>query len=43
MLILFQFLFAATCDKVEIFQVEMDNSTKTDHQSDSDEFDHFYD
>ncbi|GLD70274.1 spore wall protein 2-like protein [Lates japonicus] len=32
-----------TCDKVEIFRVEPDNSTKTDHQSDSDEFDHFYD
>ncbi|XP_069387466.1 protein starmaker isoform X2 [Paralichthys olivaceus] len=31
----------ATCDYVEIFQV--DNSTKTDQQSDSDEFDHFYD
>ncbi|XP_067455536.1 uncharacterized protein [Thunnus thynnus] len=28
------------CDKVEIFQV---TSTKTDQQSDSDEFDHFYD
>ncbi|XP_044220273.1 sarcoplasmic reticulum histidine-rich calcium-binding protein-like [Thunnus albacares] len=30
----------AVCDKVEIFQV---TSTKTDQQSDSDEFDHFYD
>ncbi|XP_044061149.1 spore wall protein 2-like [Siniperca chuatsi] len=33
----------AICDKVEIFQVELDRSTKTDHPNDSDEFDHFYD
>ncbi|XP_045887437.1 ABC transporter F family member 4-like [Micropterus dolomieu] len=33
----------AFCDKVEIFQVELDKSTKTDNPSDSDEFDHFYD
>ncbi|XP_053284307.1 protein starmaker [Pleuronectes platessa] len=32
----------ATCDNVEIFQVE-DNSKKTDQQSDSDEIDDFYD
>ncbi|XP_034454032.1 protein starmaker [Hippoglossus hippoglossus] len=32
----------ATCDYVEIFQVE-DNSKKTDQQSDSDELDDFYD
>ncbi|XP_031718332.1 ABC transporter F family member 4 [Anarrhichthys ocellatus] len=32
----------AICDTVEIFQVEPDKSTKSDHPSDSDEFDHFY-
>ncbi|XP_065814903.1 uncharacterized protein [Labrus bergylta] len=30
-------------DEVEVFHVEQCNSPKTDHQSDSDEFDHFYD
>ncbi|KAK9518162.1 hypothetical protein VZT92_023476 [Zoarces viviparus] len=32
----------AICDNVEIFQVEPDKSTKSDHPSDSEEFDHFY-
>ncbi|XP_035506047.2 high mobility group nucleosome-binding domain-containing protein 5-like [Scophthalmus maximus] len=31
------------CDHVDTFRAEQDHSTKTDHQSDSDEFDHFYD
>ncbi|KAK1904845.1 Cyclin-dependent kinase-like 5 [Dissostichus eleginoides] len=30
------------CDNVEIFQVEPDRSTESDHPSDSDEFDQFY-
>jgi len=33
--------FLAMCDNVEIFQVELDKSTKSDHPSDS-EFDDFY-
>ncbi|XP_070818290.1 high mobility group nucleosome-binding domain-containing protein 5-like [Chaetodon trifascialis] len=33
----------ATCDKVEIFKVEQDRSTKTDQPSESEEFDDFYD
>ncbi|KAI4818693.1 hypothetical protein KUCAC02_003995 [Chaenocephalus aceratus] len=32
----------AVCDNVEMFQVEPDRSTKSDHPSDSDEFDQFY-
>lgn len=33
--------FPGTCDRVQIFQVEI--SPKRDHQSDSEEFDDFYD
>ncbi|XP_076595867.1 uncharacterized protein LOC143326206 [Chaetodon auriga] len=33
----------ATCDKVEIFKVEQDRSTKMDQPSESEEFDDFYD
>ncbi|KAF3838508.1 hypothetical protein F7725_010276 [Dissostichus mawsoni] len=32
----------AICDNVEIFQVEPERSTESDHPSDSDEFDQFY-
>ncbi|XP_037636543.1 ABC transporter F family member 4 [Sebastes umbrosus] len=32
----------AICDNVQMFRVEPDKSTKSDHLSDSDEFDHFY-
>lgn len=38
------FIFPApVSDNMKIFQVEDDRSTKKDHHSDSDEFDHFYD
>lgn len=43
MLIYLPFIFPALCSNVKIFQVELDKSADGDHQSDSDEFDHFYD
>lgn len=35
--------FSVPCDNVESFQLERDSPTNIIYQSDSDEFDHFYD